>query len=432
MRLLRVAVLLLGAYACSRRSQPGPPVRIAGDISDTIIVNSRWPQRFPVHAFDAKGRIVMGAPIRFERIDGADVPIATAGGVQCTKSGDLSVQAALDSLTTMVFVRCRLVDTVQVQGPIQFVLGDSAFGRPRAFPLGVYSADGRPVSLFTASMGLVDTDVATLRGTTIYPRLQGVSLVAVHIGDHEGATGVHIYRRVNALDALDTLLRVHPLRRQFAVPLRMESGTQYRQHLPPGGWMLALLPREEHAPNPIRMLVDGAVCDSNFLNDPGRLGCTAGSRASVIVYRPFSRPASGPASAYLLVRGLGGGRYPSHFVPRVRATPEGLACAKHFLEARGYDLQRESSTDRILQLERRIRQVGTDARREWIEVRFVAEGTDSTLRGRAWAVDSYPSIDAQLHDQNPIQVAPADVTLADAREALQQCGRVNDTWPITN
>jgi len=62
----------------------------------------------------------------------------------------------------------------------------------------------------------------------------------------------------------------------------------------------------------------------------------------------------------------------------------------------------------------------------------VAEGTDSTLRGRAWAVDSYPSIDAQLHDQNPIQVAPADVTLADAREALQQCGRVNDTWPITN
>ena len=432
MRLLRLAVLLVAAYACSRRSQPGPPVRIAGDISDTIIVNSRWPQRFPVHAFDAKGRIVMGAPIRFERIDGADVPIATAGGVQCTKSGDLSVQAALDSLTTMVFVRCRLVDTVQVQGPIQFVLGDSEFGRPRAFPLEVYSADGRPVSLFTASMGLVDTDIATLRGTTIYPRLQGVSLVAVHIGDHEGGTGVHIYRRVNALDALDTLLRVHPGRRQFAVPLRMESGTQYRQHLPPGGWMLALLPREQHAPNPIRMLVDGAVCDSNFLNDPGRLGCTAGSRASVIVYRPFSRPASGPASAYLLVRGLGGGRYPSHFVPRVRATPEGLACAKHFLEARGYDLQRESSADRILHLERRIRQVGTDARREWIEVRFVAEGADSTLRGRAWAVDSYPSIDAQLHDQNPIQVAPADVTLADAREALQQCGRVDNTGPITN
>ena len=43
---------------------------------------------------------------------------------------------------------CRefLVEYVQIQGPIQFVLGDSELGRPRAFPLGVYSADRRPVS----------------------------------------------------------------------------------------------------------------------------------------------------------------------------------------------------------------------------------------------------------------------------------------------
>jgi len=86
------------------------------------------------------------------------------------------------------------------------------------------------------------------------------------------------------VDALDTLLRVHPRRRAFAVPLRMESGTQYRQRLPPGEWMLTVLPREERGPNPIRIFMDGAVCDSNLLNDPGRLGCSAGSRASVIVY----------------------------------------------------------------------------------------------------------------------------------------------------
>ncbi len=417
----RVAVLLFAASACSA-SRPGPPVRLAGDISDTIIINSRWPKLLPVHAFDAKGRTVVGAPIRFERLGGADVPITSAGAVKCTKSGDLSVRAVLDSLTTHVLVRCRLVDTVQVQGPIQFVLGDSELGRPRAFPLGVYSADGRPVSLFTASMFLIDSNVATLRGITIYPRLQGVSLVEVHIGDHEGGTGVHIYRRVNALDALDTLLRVHPRRRAFAVPLRMESGTQYRQRLPPGGWMLTLLPREERGPNPIRVFVDGAVCDSNLLNDPGRLGCSAGSRASVTVYRPFARPASAPASAYLLVRGMGGGD-PKRFVPRVRATPGDLACVKQFLGARGYDLQRESSADQLLQMDRRNEQLGTDDRREWIEVRFVADGADSTLRGKVWAMDSYPSVDARLHDQNPIGVAPAEVTLADAREALQQCGR---------
>jgi hypothetical protein len=397
-------------------------VRLAGDISDTIIVNSRWPQRLPVHAFDAKGRIVVGAPIRFERVDGADVPIASAGGVKCTTSGDLSVLAVLDSLRTQVFVRCRLVDTVQVQGPIQFVLGDSQLGRPRAFPLGVYGADGRSVSLVTASIFLMDSNVATLRGTTIYPRSQGISLVEVHIGDHEGATGVHIYQRVDALDALDTLLRVHPGGRAFAVPLRMESGTQYRQRLPPGGWMLTLLPREEHGPNPIRMLVDGAACDSNVLNDPGRLGCTAGSRANVIVYRPFSRPASAPATAYLLVRGTGGGD-PRRFVPRVRATPGDLACVKQSLEARGYDLQRESPNDQSLQMDRRDGQLGTDARREWIEVRFVAGEAEPTLRGRAWAVDSYPGVHDRPRERNPIVVEPAEVTLADARKALQQCGR---------
>lgn len=423
MRILRVAALVFGGYACRGSSPAGSPVRLAGDISDTIIINSRWPKLLPVRAFDAKGRTVVGAPIRFERLGGADIPITSAGAVKCTRSGDLSVRAVLDSLTTHLLVRCRLVDTVQVQGPIQFVLGDSELGRPRAFALGVYSADGRPVSLFTASMFLIDSAVATLRGTTIYPRLQGVSLVQVHVGDHEGVTGVHIYRRVNALDALDTLLRVHPGRRALAVPLRVESGTQYRQRLPPGGWMLKLLPREEREPNPIRIFVDGAVCDSNLLNDPGRLGCSAGSRASVIVYRPFARLASPPASAYLLVRGMGGGGDARRFVPRVRARPGDLGCVKQLLEARGYDLRLKSSADQLLQMNRRNEQLGTENRREWIEVRFVADGADSTLRGRVWAVDSYPSVDARLHDENPIEVAPADVTLADAREVLQQCGR---------
>jgi hypothetical protein len=312
------------------------------------------------------------------------------------------------------------VDTVQIQGPIQFVLGDSELGRPRAFPLGVYGDDGRPIALFTASMFLIDSSVAQLRGTTIYPQLRGVSLVQVNIGDHEGAMGVHIYQRVGGLDALDTLLRVHPGRRQFAVPLHMESGKQYRQWLPPGGWMLTLLPREEDGHNPIRMFVDGAACDSNILNDPGRLGCNAGSRASVIVYRPFSSRPEAPARAYLLVRGLGGGEDPGHFVLRVRAIPAALVCVKDFLGARGYALRRESAVDQLMQMNRPDGQLGTAARREWIEVRFIAE--DSTLRGKAWAVDSYPAVDVRLHDKNPIRVAPAEETLTAAREALQQCG----------
>ena len=140
----------------------------------------------------------------------------------------------------------------------------------------------------------------------------------------------------------------------------------------------------------------------------------------MIVYRPFSRPASGPASAYLLVRGLGGGRNPSQFVPRVRATPGDLACVKHHLEARGYELRRESAAEQLLQMNRRG-ELGTAARREWIEVRFVPDESEPTLRGRALALDSYPT-DRSL-DRNPVVVQPAEVTLTDAREVLQRCGR---------
>src|SRR2546430_9408794 len=84
--------------------------------------------------------------------------------VTCTGSGDLHVRVVLDSLTSRVFVRCRLVEYVQIQGPIQFVLGDSELGRPRAFPLGGYSSDGRPVSLYTASLGFAAQYHSTLPG----------------------------------------------------------------------------------------------------------------------------------------------------------------------------------------------------------------------------------------------------------------------------
>jgi len=204
-------------------------VRLAGDISDTIIINSRWPKLLPVHAFDAKGRTVLSVPIRFERMDGADMPITKSGGVTCTRSGDLHVRVVLDSLTTRVFVRCRLVEYVQIQGPIQFVLGDSELGRPRAFPLGVYSADQRPVSLYTASIFLADSDVATLRGATIYPRSPGPTVVGVHIGDRDAGTGVHIYQRVDGLAALDTLVRVHPR----AASLRRATPYGKRHAIPP-------------------------------------------------------------------------------------------------------------------------------------------------------------------------------------------------------
>jgi len=419
MRILRVTFFLFGCGGCGGPSAPGPAARLAA--SDTILIHSRWPTALPVHALDAEGRTIVGAPIHFEWVDGAALPVTSAGAVTCARSGDLSVRAVLQTLTTRVVVRCQLVEYVRIQW-MQFILGDSQLSQPRSLAVGAYGADGRPVAKFTLSEGLVDSRVASLRETMVSPRAPGRTIAWVHVGDKDAETGVHVYQRVVALDALDTLLRVHPEQRMFAVPLHLAPGQHFRQRLPPGGWMLALLPTGHPAPNPIRLHVDGAACQSDLLNDPGRLGCGATSHASVVVFRPPESRDPVVATGYLLVGWLHGGK-PTRFVPRVRAMQGSLACAKQFLDKRGYEMRPVSRNQQVLQGERRDGGLGTDARKEWIEVQLVPDTADGSLRGRAWAMDSYPALVGRPPGRTPVLVEPSEETLMDARQALQECGR---------
>ena len=411
------AVALVGLLACGGSQSTGPAVGLVAGRGDTVIINSHYPTALPVHALDAKGRIITNAPIRFEQDNATDLPVTSAGAVRCDRSGDHRVHAVANGLSTSVFVLCRLVEYVAVPGPIQFVIGDPALSKPRPVTIGAYGADRRPVSQFVANIMLPDSDVVVLRGDTLYPRSRGVSLVGVHIGDRDGQTGVHIYQRVDAMDALDTLLRVHPSYREFAVPIRLQSGEQLRQRLPPGGWMLALLLNDDHEGNPIRLSVDGGSCETNLLNEPGRLGCQAGSNTNVIVQRDVSRDATAAATGYLLVRGFFG-KESGQFVPRVPATSGSIACAKRLLSERGYAVQDVSDTQSLLRVARRDARLGTEARREWIEVLI---DSDTTMRGRTWAVDSYPV--SPPNNSTSLVLAPAEGTVADAREALEQCGR---------
>ena len=415
-RLQWPGIIFLCLAACAGPSGPGPAVRLAGDPSDTLAMNSRWPRPLPVRAFDAHGRPLAGAPIAFSWVDGATVPVSSAGMVACRKSADFNVRAALGSLTRTFPVRCRLVQYVVEPGPIQFVLGDSVLSRPQALPLGVYDVDKRPVSMFRATLGVGDSQVATIHQDSIYPHSRGITITGAHIGDHEGGTGVHVYQRVTSLDALDTLLRVHPGQRLFAVPLILETGETVRHRLPPGHWMLAVLPGVGDDANPIRVYTDGAGCAVNILNDPGRLGCETGSNSSVVVRRAPTRQPTPPANAYLLVRWMSPGD-PKRFVPNVVGTPGNLACVRQALGAMGYALRESRDTD-LVRMERPDPELGTSARRDWIEVRFTGAGPRPELQGTAWAVDSYPAGDVQVRERNPITLEPAGRTLQDARMAL--------------
>jgi hypothetical protein len=203
-----------------------------------------------------------------------------------------------------VFVHCRPVEYLRFPGPVQFILGDSIMNRPRRLPVTAYGADGHPVVVFAGRVEVVDSGVATFRGLTLYPLSRGITAAGAHIGERTAWTGVHIYQRVDTLAALDTLLRVDPQQRLFAVPLRLESGELTRQRLPPGGWMLTMLPEEDHDPNPIRLRIEGAACQANILNTPRRFGCWAGPNAAVVIYRPFASRQTPAESGYLLVRWL--------------------------------------------------------------------------------------------------------------------------------
>jgi len=185
--------------------------------------------------------------------------------------------------------------------------------------------------------------------------------------------------------------------------------------------MLALLPLGDHDTAPIRIRADGASCASNLLNDPGRLGCDAGSHASVVVYAPLGRREVAATSAYLLVRELSYPQLP-RFVPRVLATRGSLACVRQFLDERGYDVRGASPGQPLLRAERREERIGTPARREWIEVQLVPDSSEGSLRGRAWAVDSYPAFDGRSRAPDATVVEPVEATVADAQEALQKCG----------
>jgi hypothetical protein len=303
-----MALLALTVGACDVAPAPGPPVRLVAGVleaSDTVVVNSRWPTPLPVRALDPAGRPVAAAPIRYEREGGAPLPVTPAGAVTCTRAGDLTVRATLGHAPPRrLVVRCRPVAHVRIPGPLQFILGDPAHTRPHALPVAAYGPDGRPVRLFVGRAFVVDSGVATLRGLTLAPRARGITRVGAHVGDGAAGMGVHVYQRVDTLAALDTLLRVRPAQRLFAVPLRLARGELRRQRLPPGGWMLAMLPEEDADRPGIRLRVEGAACDPNFLNAPRRFGCEAGPDARVIVYRPFDSEGDSVATGYLLVRWL--------------------------------------------------------------------------------------------------------------------------------
>lgn len=287
-----IAIALCGACSVADpvTARSGSAARLVVGSSDTVILNSVRPAQLPIRVVDRGGRSLSDSGARYQLLDVDPRIVVDGRAVTCLGATDAPVRVSLDHLRVDVLVRCRPVHHLLFEGPGQLHAGDTA----QRLPVRAFDADLRPVHLLRGSATIANDGVAALDGLTLLPRSEGATVVTVLIGDRKASTGVHVYARAETLDGLAAD------RRLVAVPITLASGEVRRWVLPPGGWMLAMLPADDSLG--LHFRVDGATCTDGRAFSPRRLICHSRDAASVTVYHQSdARPA---LSGELLVKAM--------------------------------------------------------------------------------------------------------------------------------
>lgn len=297
---LKGLAFLLLASACHLPGVEGPPARLVAGTSDTLVVNHLRPVRIPVRVLDAAGHVLSDTGVRFQWTDGLEVPATAEGQVTCNRSGDATIRASLGLLSTSVLVRCRPVKVLGVEGPVNLVLGDSA----RDLPVVALGPDYSPVDLLRMRVIIDDISVAVMEGQRVRARAPGATFAEVRAGEKSGGVGIKVYQPVSALDG------VSPERQHLAVRLTLSAGEQRRYRIPPGGYMLWMLPYEYEGRG-LQVRVEGASCESSAQPRPVSGGlanpprkCHASSDAWVVVSHPSAESSAPAVDGTLLLRQL--------------------------------------------------------------------------------------------------------------------------------
>lgn len=276
--------------ACGTSASNGPPARLVAGSADTVIVNESREVRIPLRVLDADGQTLPDSAVRYRWIGGERLSVSDEGKVTCAHSADASVEASLGSLSTTMIVRCRPVNKIYISGPIQFLLPDTA----QEMRMQVLDLDGKEISLLKGNTDILDSAVATLDGIRVIPKSPGATIVGVKFGNRTAAVGVHVYERVSTLDALR-----HG--KQFVgIPIRMSGGEKQSWSLPPGTWMVTMLPEADETTG-LRLRIDGANCSTLQLTRR-RYGCLVKTDATVTVFHPSTSKVAPELSGELLVR----------------------------------------------------------------------------------------------------------------------------------
>jgi hypothetical protein len=232
-----LSILVVCVASCERASarDVGPPTRLVAGHADTVVVNSRSPAALPVHVLDSAGHELSARGVRFAWLSGAPIRVSDSGHVMCRQRLDAEVRATLGELSTRFVLLCRPIKAFQFlfYTGVPLVSG----GPPRQLDVHAVGLDGEPVTAFAATMTVADTNVADVRGFTIYPKRPGNTEIELDIGDCAWPTHVEVNERVAS--PLD-------LRRREQVfmesPLRLFDGQRRGWRLPRGEYRVALVP----------------------------------------------------------------------------------------------------------------------------------------------------------------------------------------------
>jgi hypothetical protein len=284
-----VAVAALLTQIGCAASEPKTPARIVGGLRDTVVINERQPARIRVRVFDVSGKSLPDTGVQFVALDGNNPEVSPDGVVHCLHSSDFRARASIGSISTTITVRCRPVKTVHIDGPIQFLLPDTG----QDMRVSAFDLDGKPVDVMIGKTSIGDTTIATISDLRITPESPGATIAGARFGNQSAGVGVHVYERATSLDPL------FGGKEYIGIPLRLPGGAFRTWQLPPGTWMLTMIPEEDNEGLALR--IEGAACSPVFLT-PRRLGCLVKKSATVTVYNRSASPNAPDKTGSLLVR----------------------------------------------------------------------------------------------------------------------------------
>jgi hypothetical protein len=285
----RIAAYLLAVVVLTACGGAGTATRIVVGQADTLVIHSQRPAPIVAEGLDADGAVVAGLAIGFRQVGGDSVPLGTDGTVTCTRRADMSIVATAGALSTTALIRCRPVRSVRINGPVQFLMGDTA----QSLGARVIGLDGNELDVIAGTLAIEDRSVAGAAGMRISARGVGGTVATLTVGDSSATAEIHVY------EPLDALVKLRPEQKFVAVRLSLRSGEYRRWTLPAGSWMLTMLPYKDEARG-LRLRVDGANCSPAPIT-PRRVSCVIKDSASVTVTHP-SKTRAPELEGQLLVR----------------------------------------------------------------------------------------------------------------------------------